>query len=41
MKNGKNLLYMPDLTAPEQLDNIIENKTTFTLNSRSLTNLTV
>ena len=33
MKNGKNLLYMPDLTAPEQLDNIIENKTTFTLNN--------
>ncbi|GGP01848.1 hypothetical protein GCM10010992_03870 [Cloacibacterium rupense] len=33
MKNGKNLLYMPDLTAPEQLNNIIENKTTFTLNN--------
>lgn len=33
MKNGKNLLYTPDLTAPEQLDNIIENKTTFTLNN--------
>ena len=33
MKNGENLLYMPDLTAPEQLDNIIENKTTFTLNN--------
>ena len=33
MKNGKNLLYMPDLTAPERLDNIIENKTTFTLNN--------
>ena len=33
MKNGKNLLYMPDLTTPEQLDNIIENKTTFTLNN--------
>jgi hypothetical protein len=33
MKNGKNLLYMPDLTASEQLDNIIENKTTFTLNN--------
>ena len=24
---------MPDLTAPERLDNIIENKTTFTLNN--------
>ena len=33
MKNGKNLLYMPDLTASERLDNIIENKTTFTLNN--------
>jgi hypothetical protein len=32
-ENGKNLLYMPDLTASEQLDNIIENKTTFTLNN--------
>ena len=33
MNNGKNLLYMPDLTASERLDNIIENKTTFTLNN--------
>ena len=33
MKDGKFLLYTPDLTDNEHLDNIIENKTTFTLNN--------
>lgn len=33
MKDGKFLLYTPDLTENEHLDNIIENKTTFTLNN--------
>lgn len=33
MKDGKFLLYTPDLTEHEHLDNIVENKTTFTLNN--------
>jgi len=33
MKDGKFLLYTPDLTENEHLDSIVENKTTFTLNN--------
>lgn len=33
MKNGKILLYTPELTESEQLNKTIENKTTFTLNN--------
>lgn len=33
MKDGKFLLHTPDLTENEHLDNIVENKTTFTLNN--------
>ncbi len=33
MKDGKYLLYTPDLTENEYLDSVIENKTTFTLNN--------
>lgn len=33
IREDKHLLYTPELTGHEQLQNIIENKTTFTLNN--------